>query len=152
MTFVQGLGFLCGSLTMSGPFGKLSPRTLLVGGRIASGLMMTGIFIVPAPTPVAVLMMALGAWTGALSTIATTLVLANESPAGHAATMTLNGSAWSVGIAIGASLGGIVLALGGWPALGALGLGFFLVAAGLGWLSGTQPRPSRVLAARPRPR
>ena len=152
VTFVQGLGFLIGSLMMSGPFGKLSPRTLLVGGRIASGLLMTGIFIVPAPTPVGVLMLALGGWMGALSTIATTLVLANESPAGHATTMTLNGSAWSVGIALGASLGGVVLALGGWTALGVLGLAFFLASAVLGWLSGTRPRPTSVLEARPRPR
>ena len=152
VTFVQGLGFLSGSLTMSGPFGKVSPRTLLVGGRIASGLMMTGIFIVPVPTPVGVLMMALGAWTSALSTIATTLVLANESPAGRSTTMTLNGSAWSVGIALGASLGGIVLALGGWVALGALGLAFFLVGAFLGWLSGTQSDASRALEPRPQAR
>ena len=79
---------------------------LLVGGRIASGLMMTGPFILPVATPVGVLMMAVGAWTSALSTIATTLVLANESPAGRSTTMTLNGSAWSVGIAIGARLAG----------------------------------------------
>ena len=152
VTLVQGLGFLCGSLTMSGPFGKVSPRVLLVWGRIASGLMMTGIFILPAPTPVGVLMMALGAWTSALSTIATTLVLANESPAGHATTMTLNGSAWSVGIALGASLGGVVLALGGWVALGLLGLAFFLAGAFLGWLAGAQPRTVSALETRPQPR
>lgn len=152
VTFVQGLGFLSGSLMMSGRLGRLPPRTLLVGGRIASGLLMTGIFILPAPTSVGVVMLALGGWMGALSTVATTLVLANESPAGHATTMTLNGSAWSFGIAIGASLGGVVLALGGWPALGALGLGFFLVAAGLGWLSGTISRPVAHLEAQPRPR
>ena len=114
--------------------------------------MMTGIFIVPAPTPVGVLMMALGAWTGALSTIATTLVLANESPAGRATTMTLNGSAWSVGIALGESLGGVVLALRGWVALGALGLAFFLAGAFLGWLSEAQLRPASVPKPRPHPR
>ena len=150
VTFVQGLGFLSGSLMMSGRLGKLSPRTLLVGGRIGSGLLMTGVFIVPAPTLVGVVMLAVGGWMGALSTVATTLVLANESPAGRSTTMTLNGSAWSVGIALGASLGGIVLALGGWAALGVLGLAFFLAGAGLGWLSGAQPRPSTVLEPRPR--
>lgn len=107
---------------------------------------MTGIFNVPAPTPVGVVMLALGGWTSALSTVATTLVLANASPADRATTMTtLNGSAWSVGIAIGASLGGVVLALGGWAALGLLGLSFFLVAVSLGWLAGVRRRPTQAL-------
>jgi len=140
VTFAQGVGFLLGSITMSGPFGRLPPGVPLVGGRIGTGLLMAGIFIVPLPTLASVLMLSLGGWMSAVSTIATTVTLANESPAGRATTMTLNGSAWSVGIAIGASLGGIVLALGGWPALGGLSLAFFLAAAALGWLARLGPR------------
>jgi MFS transporter, DHA1 family, inner membrane transport protein len=144
VSFIQGCGFLAGSLSMgSGPMGRIAPRTLLVGGRVGSGLLMTGVFLLPLPAPVGVLMLAVGGWLGALSTIATTLLLSSESPAGRATTMTLNGSAWSVGIAVGASLGGLVLALGGWVALGATGLFFFLAGAVFGWLSGTVARPAQ---------
>jgi predicted MFS family arabinose efflux permease len=69
-------------------------------------------------------------------------LLAAETPAARATTQTLNGSALSLGLALGAALGGLALSLGGYPAIGLCALGFTLAAA---WLVAWS-RPSEMPA------
>jgi predicted MFS family arabinose efflux permease len=55
-------------------------------------------------------------------------MLSDETPAGQGTTMVLAVSVYSLGAAVGGAAGGLLLALGGYPALGA-GLPVFAVAA-----------------------
>ena len=63
---------------------------------------------------------------GMVEAAAMTLLI-TESPAGRATTMTANQSANSLGTAVGGAVGGLLLATGGYPALG-LGIPIFAVA------------------------
>jgi DHA1 family chloramphenicol resistance protein-like MFS transporter len=66
---------------------------------------------------------------------ATSTLLLGSSRAGRATTMTINNAAFSVGTAVGSSLGGLALALGGYGLLGWTLLPFGLAAAALAALS-----------------
>jgi predicted MFS family arabinose efflux permease len=69
----------------------------------------------------------------AIAGVGIATLLAAESPAGTGTTMVLNGSVLNLGAAGGTALGGALIALGGYDALG-LGLPIFaLVAAALAW-------------------
>jgi predicted MFS family arabinose efflux permease len=68
-----------------------------------------------------------------MCSVAVSALLAAESPAGAGTTMVLNGSLINAGTAGGAALGGVLIALGGYGALG-LGLALFaFTAAVLTW-------------------
>jgi predicted MFS family arabinose efflux permease len=75
----------------------------------------------------------------------TALLLAEESPAGRAITLTCSGSALSLGQGLGEVVGGLALILGGWVAVGLFSFTLMLAAAGLVWWSGrrvaTAPAP-----------
>ncbi len=71
-----------------------------------------------------------------MCSVGVTALLAAESPAGAGTTMVLNGSLINAGTAGGAALGGVLIALGGYGALG-LGLPLFaFAAAALAWWPG----------------
>ena len=74
-----------------------------------------------------------------MGAIATTLAL-TDTPTARATVLTLNGAAWSVGIALGAASGGLFLTLGGYGLLGVGAFATLIVAAGLLLLS---DRPTR---------
>lgn len=75
--------------------------------------------------------------TNAVTVVAVALLLTRETPAGRATTMTLNGGAPSLGIALGSALGGVALA--GYPAVGFCTLLLCAVSAVLVWWSGRHP-------------
>ena len=75
---------------------------------------------------------------GMVEATAMTLLI-DESPTGRATTMTANQSANSLGTAIGGAAGGLLLATGGYPALG-LGIPIFAAGAVL-VLWASRPRP-----------
>ena len=128
---VQGLGGLAGSWLMSSRLGQVSPRQLLVVVRIGTGLLIAVPFILPISTLAAVACFALGYVLGGMGTIASTLALTNDVPTSRATALTLNGAAWSVGIALGAATGGLALVLGGYVALGVCALVTMAAASGL---------------------
>lgn len=146
---VQGLGGLAGSWLMSSPIGRLPPRRLLVVNRLGTGLLIAAPFVLPIPTLAAVACFALGYVLGGMGTIATTLALTSDAPAARATTLTLNGAAWSVGIALGAASGGLALALGGYVALGLCAVSTMAMASGLLLLSARTTRPARRTGERP---
>jgi predicted MFS family arabinose efflux permease len=135
---VQGIGGLAGSWLMSTPLGRVSPRRLLVYNRLGSGLLMAAPFLLPLPTLAAVICFALAYVLGGMGTIASTLALA-DAPTARATVLTLNGAAWSVGIALGAASGGLALVLGGYIALGVCALTTLVVAS---WLLLLSDRPT----------
>jgi predicted MFS family arabinose efflux permease len=131
---VQGIGGLAGSWLMNTPLGAIPPRRLLVFVRVITAFLIAAPFVLPISVSGAVACFALGYVAGGMGTIATTLAL-TDTPTARATVLTLNGAAWSVGIALGAASGGLLLTLGGY---GLLGLGAFTtmaVASGLLLLS-----------------
>lgn len=131
---VQGLGGLAGSWLMSTPIGAIRPRRLLVINRLATGVLIALPFVLPIPTIAAVACFALASFGSGMGAIATALAL-TDAPTSRATVLTLNGAAWSVGIALGAATGGLSLTLGGFGLLGACAFATLAIAAGLLLLS-----------------
>jgi len=127
---VQGIGGLAGSWLMNTPLGAIPPRRLLVYVRVLTALLIAAPFILPISTFGAVACFALGYVAGGMGTIATTLAL-TDTPTARATVLTLNGAAWSVGIALGAASGGLFLTLGGYGLLGVGAFTTLVIASGL---------------------
>ena len=140
-----GLGFFVGSLVVGGKIGRLPLRPVLIATTVAQAVSITGPFLLPVGLVAALAVLGLGTLLAGVSTVAGALLLAGESPAGQATTMTLNQAGFSVGIAAGSAAGGLLLALGGYPALAIGGLGFSVSGALLVWLV----RPRAILVAAP---
>jgi predicted MFS family arabinose efflux permease len=128
---VQGLGGLAGSWLMSTPLGKVSPRRLLIVARFVCGLLSCAPFVLPISTVATVVCFTLSYTVGGMGTIASTLQLTRDVPSARATALTLNGAAWSIGIALGAASGGLALALGGYGLLGVMAFSTFAAASGL---------------------
>jgi predicted MFS family arabinose efflux permease len=137
-----GFGVLVGSLAVSGRLGKLPLRMLAMGGSSFAGVLFASVFLLPVGPIVVVLMLPLATTLTGITLVARQTLLVTESPAGRATTMTLSASATSLGSALGSSIGGLLLALADYSALGFCALGAGLVTTLLIWLS----RPRKVVA------
>jgi predicted MFS family arabinose efflux permease len=129
---LAGGAFALGSVVAGGRLGEISPRVAIAAASFISGVLMAlmlqtknlGLILILLP----VIAVAAAIWGVGVVTL-----LATESAAGAATTMVLNGSLLNFGAAGGAVLGGILIALGGY---GALGIGFpcaALLATVLAW-------------------
>jgi predicted MFS family arabinose efflux permease len=78
--------------------------------------------------------------------VATSTLLTEETPAGRATTMVLNRSAISLGTALGSAVGGLLLAVSGYGALGLSALAWCCAGAGLTWWSGAPAPPQPAIA------
>lgn len=134
-----GVAVLAGSLLAGGRLGGRSPRPLLFGMRLLSGLLVAAAFLLPLPAWPAMALIITGMAANGVGTVLITLILSAEAPGGRATTLTLNGSLYSAGIALGSSLGGLLLVVGDYRALGAGILALLIGAAGLIWWSRPEP-------------
>lgn len=124
----SGIGYAVGSVAGSkvlayAPRLVVAVSCLLGGLTVGAMMMVTGVAIT-------VTLVIAASLISALAGIGLATVLANESPAGTGTTMVLNGSMMNLGSAGGALLGGVLISLGGYGALG-IGLPLFSVAAAL---------------------
>lgn len=128
-----GSGYFLGSLAAGGPLSFLSSRTLLVVGNLvmaaAMGLAFSGRFGAVGT----VSLMPVATFAGAFGWIAVVALLSAVSPAGPGTTLTLHGSLFNLGAAMGGALGGLLLAAAGYGALAAGLPAFGLLAALLAW-------------------
>ena len=146
--FALGLGLLVGSVGAEGPLGRVPLVPMLIGARLLTGALVTGALLAPLPALVAGALLTLGMVSIAASTVAATTLLASEAPGGRATAMALNGTAIYLGTALGGAGGGLLLALGGYVALGLGTLGLYGAASTLLWRArprqpglGIVPRP-----------
>jgi predicted MFS family arabinose efflux permease len=93
-------------------------------------------FGLPLSWPVCLAIVVLASPTFSMENVATTLVLAASAPANVATALTLRSAGVCIGTALGGALGGGVLAVGGYAAVGALALVILLVSTLLAWWSG----------------
>jgi predicted MFS family arabinose efflux permease len=117
VSLAAGLGVLIGQTAAGGRLGAHS-RQLFIAGCIGSGSLIGLSLILPLPAVAAITLMAAGWLTHGMVMVSTVILLVDRSPAGRAVTLTLNSSAQSFGWAVGAGIGGIVLAAAGYVALG----------------------------------
>src|SRR5262249_21771751 len=127
---VNGLGYVAASALAGGRLAALPARRTCIVAAILGGLC-TGVVLSAREIWVVVPMLALAAFLGAFGSIFVIGILDKISPVGTGTTMVLNGSVFNFGSAIGAAVGGLLIAWGGYSAL-AIGLPLFaFVAAGL---------------------
>ncbi|HEY1294581.1 MAG TPA: MFS transporter [Chloroflexota bacterium] len=132
---VAGLGLFSGSLAAGGPLRIMAPRELLVGCS-AIGTSLVGVSMaLPVPTLWVFGLVFAGLFLNGLGNVAANLLLVDETPAGPATTMSLNGAALSLASAMGGVVGGLLLALGGYTAIGWSGPVLGVLAALLAWNS-----------------
>jgi predicted MFS family arabinose efflux permease len=141
-----GSGHFVGSLLAGRRLGTVPLRPVIGGLMPLAALGFTVALVAPIGPFVAIGLAACATMLLGIIEAAAMTLLITESPAGRATTMTANQSANSLGTAVGGAVGGLLLATGGYPALG-LGIPVFAVVAVL-LLWASRPRP----ASTPRPR
>lgn len=131
-----GIGVIAfaANIVAQGRAGK-RPRPLMIGSRLWCALCLGVAFGLPVSPLVSLGFVLLVAPALSTENLATTLVLNATSPAGRATTLTLRSAAVCIGTAVGGALGGGVLAIGGYEALGALSFVVLLVSAAVAWWS-----------------
>ena len=140
-----GASVILGNVIAGGRLGAY-PRPVMVASRAFSGLMFACALLLPVPGVAVAGLIALAMVAHGAFTVTNALVLAAETPAGRATTMTVNSSAISLGTALGGAIGGLALTLGDYPALGICAPIFSLAASGLIWWSRPRAEPELVPA------
>jgi predicted MFS family arabinose efflux permease len=136
-----GAGMFVGSLSAGRPLRAMSPRVLLVGcSAIGTGLVGLTMALPMAAVGVFALVF-FGMFLSGMGNVAASLLLLDETTAGPATTMSLNGAILSFASAIGGIAGGILLAVGGYTAIGSATLVLGFLAAALALKSHRHPRP-----------
>jgi predicted MFS family arabinose efflux permease len=141
---LAGGAFATGTFVAGGRLGGVSPRASVAASSVAAGLLV-GPMLWLANAQVVLALLLVISLAAALCGVGVATLLAAESPAGAGTTLVLNSSLINAGTAGGAALGGVLIGLGGY---GALGLGLSLcafAAAALAWWpaarSGSGPLP-----------
>jgi predicted MFS family arabinose efflux permease len=126
-----GLGVLAGDVLSATTTIRAPLRLLTAIAGAASCVLLGAAFGLILPLPATVALTAGAAVLTSVSYIALTTLMTRATPAGAGTTMVLNGSVINFGTAIGAAIGGLLIALGGYALLGLLVPGFVLGASAL---------------------
>ncbi len=130
LTYVGGGGgFFLGGLIAGGPLGRIPARPMVVVSCALSGGLSALMLMATFGTAVTIALMPIVGMVGAFPQVGLTALLASETRAGAGTTMTLNQSLNNAGAAIGAALGGLLLATGGFDGVAYGVLGFGLLSA-----------------------
>ncbi|MGE3913290.1 MAG: MFS transporter [Chloroflexota bacterium] len=124
-----GIGNFVGSLAIGGPLGRFGLWGPAIAAPVVIGLCLGGATLLPGGVPVIALLLVVGFIGNGVGIVSQNTLLMDLSPAGRATTTSLNQTCMSLGGAIGSSLGGLLLATGGFPALGALTVACTLTSA-----------------------
>ncbi len=144
VAMIVGVGYIAGSLGAGGRLGRFDLHTLCGASTAAMAFMLMLVYTLPFGIwPVVALMPAVGFLAG-MGWVALTTLLAGETPAAPGTTMVFNGAIFNVGSGMGTLLGGVLLAGGGYGAIG-IGLPVFaVIAAVLVWYPGWRFVPASV--------
>jgi DHA1 family inner membrane transport protein len=115
-----GLGVLAGDVFSATTTIRVPLRLLIAVTSIVSCLLQGVAFALILPLPATLALTAGSAVLGSIAYIALTTLMTRQTPAGAGTTMVLNGSVINLGTAIGAAVGGLLIALGGYALLGLL--------------------------------
>lgn len=126
-----GLGVLAGDVLSATTTMRAPLHLLTAVAGAASCVLLGAAFGLILPLPATIALTAGATILNSISYIALTTLMTRETPAGAGTTMVLNGSMINLGTAIGAAIGGLLIALGGYALLGLLVPGFVLGASAL---------------------
>ena len=126
-----GLGVLAGDVLSATTTVRVPLRLLTAVTGAASCLLLGAAFALLLPLAATVALTAGAAVLTSVSYIALTTLMTRETPGGGGTTMVLNGSVINLGTAVGAAVGGLLIALGGYALLGLLVPVFVLGATAL---------------------
>ncbi len=130
-----GGAYALGSIAAGGRLSTRPPRQTLIASSVVAGIAAGPIFLLTSIWAILPLLLA-GSLASAILSVTVVAILAVESPAGAGTTMVLNGSVLNLGTAAGAVIGGALIAIGGFGAIG-IGLPIFaLLTAALAWWPG----------------
>lgn len=102
-------------------FGRLPLRQAVAGAMLLHGLLLGLLFLLPDQSLAVLAMLTAGSFIAAVSYVGLMTLTMAEARGGVATTMVLAGSVLNFGVAVSSALGGLLLATGGYRALG-LGL------------------------------
>jgi DHA1 family inner membrane transport protein len=125
---VAGIGTTLGSLAGGSRFAAIRPRPTIAALNLIGGALVATVLVSSASMALALLPLA--ATIGVMASVGITALLAVESPAEPGTTMVLNTSLLNLGAAVGAAVGGVLIAVGGYGAM-AVGLPVFALAAAI---------------------
>jgi DHA1 family inner membrane transport protein len=126
-----GLGVLAGDVLSATTTVRVPLRLLTAVTGAASCLLLGAAFALLLPLAATVALTAGAAVLTSVSYIALTTLMTRDTPGGGGTTMVLNGSVINLGTAVGAAVGGLLIALGGYALLGLLVPVFVLGATAL---------------------
>ena len=115
---VVGLALFSGALIAGGRLGRIAPRRLVIATSALMGFVLAAPLLLPVGPAAAIGLLIVNCLLGSTGGVIGTLLLVSETPGGRATTLTLNQAGMSLGTALGSSLGGLLIALGGYGALG----------------------------------
>jgi predicted MFS family arabinose efflux permease len=140
---ISGAAYAAGSVAAGGRLGARSPRTSVIISSLAVGLLLGPLLVIAEPG-ITLPLLLVTSFAAAVISVGAAALLVAESPAGAGTTMALNGSIINIGAAVGAALGGALIAAGGYTALG-IGLPIFAVlGALLAWWPTARSDPNAV--------
>lgn len=134
-----GSGYFAGSLVAGNLLARLPARRLVAVSNVLMALLLLVAFAAVLDTPFTIGLITLAAFAAAVGWVSLTTLITEETPAGASTTMVLNMALFNVGVSAGAGLGGILLALGGYGAVGLVLTLVGLVSAVLVWSPARSP-------------
>lgn len=117
---ITGVGFFLGSLT-AGRLTRFDLRHSFALTTLATGALLLAVFTIQGTTVTAVVMLTAAQFLIAIQAINIITLVSNETPVGQGTTLVVNESFFAMGAATGSAVGGLLIQIGGFPALG---LGF----------------------------
>jgi predicted MFS family arabinose efflux permease len=125
---IGGTGYFLGSVAAGGRLGRAPLRPLIAATTALMAALFGALFAAPLSAPAAIAALSGATFAYALGWVGLATLLAEGAPGGRATAQILNTSVFSLGAAAGGGLGGLLVALGDFGALG-LGLPLFALAA-----------------------
>ena len=120
---IGGAGYFAGTKAAGTDFGGISPRLLYSGTTLAMGALLAIAFMFPSNGILVAVTIILAAACSGIGWVLLVALMAAETPAGQASTMSLSAVLFAVGAALGSFAGGGLIAIGGF---GAFGIGLLL--------------------------
>ena len=142
VTLIAGSAYTLGSI-FSGRLTRIPPCTMIGVTTIALAALLSLTFLFPVGAIATIAFITGACVVAALGWVNLTTLLASETPAGRGTTMIFQGVLFNLGGAAGGAIGGLLIAFGGYGALG-IGLPCFAIGSALCvWT----PRPRRASEA-----
>ena len=120
---IGGAGYFAGTKAAGTDFGGISPRLLYSATTVAMGALLAIAFMFPSNGVLVAATIILAAACSGIGWVLLVALMAAETPAGQASTMSLSAVLFAVGAALGSFAGGGLIAIGGF---GAFGIGLLL--------------------------